>query len=256
MRICTEIFLKLMSKTKLFYQNLLLLSQKALTSNFFSTLSKGIIHLCVSGGLGRSNSSLRLPVSVITKEHHHRPVQVAVGEKLSEKLRVKLVHYPGQWRIKVTSGNYHMVQKLGLATQRFHKTPAEVQVQVGERLRIEAGLALMRLVAPRQHLAPKVVVVDVDGFSGEAIGKSVKQTQQLMVFVKASDVVAARKLAPNQWQVVALRVPCTSKLRRHVIGFSLGSQTSQQWYQVWIAVFADLCELYRVVCTAYNARFM
>jgi len=35
MRICTEIFLKFMSKTKLLHENFLLIFQKSLTSNIF-----------------------------------------------------------------------------------------------------------------------------------------------------------------------------------------------------------------------------
>jgi len=194
------------------------------------------------------NSSSSLPVSVITEEHHHRPVQVAARVKLSEKLRVKLVHRPGEWRIPVSNGNYHMEQKLGLATQSIHKAPADVQVQVGDRLRIQTTFALIPFGAPRVHFEPKWVIVEVDRFSGETSGIEVEQTQPLQVFVEASDVVLARKLAPNQRQVVKLRLGHVFELTGHVVvRFRHASQTGQQRHQVGIAVFADFCELYKII---------
>jgi len=42
MRICTEIFLKFMSKTKLSHQNFLLTFQKSLTSNIFLDPKEGV----------------------------------------------------------------------------------------------------------------------------------------------------------------------------------------------------------------------
>jgi len=42
MRICTEIFLNFMSKTKLLHQNFLLIFQKSLTSNIFPDPKEGV----------------------------------------------------------------------------------------------------------------------------------------------------------------------------------------------------------------------